>query len=502
MIRKTIKFFILTFIVCCVFFVEKNNVSAGEMNLHAVYVGRGDALLINSGDHYMLIDSGTTKGAPLLMNYLKKLNIPDKKIDYLVSTHPDGDHVGGFESVFKEYKVGQVIYSPCTKKSDSYSKFINSVKKLDIPFNVAVEGDSWTLGDAKITIVYDGFKGSTYNECSIVLKATCDGKTFLLMGDLPSTMERQLMDAGYNFKADVIKIGHHGAAASSCAKFLDAVSPQYAVISSSKSEIATLPKASTLMRLARRFIKTYRTTDGDVLIRCKDGNITTNNKENNGYISIKKGTITLSNNVFYDNGKERKPKVTLTVNGAVVPSSHYKVKYYSNKHTGFATVKLVATEVKYVSTCSTTFMILPAKEKLTGKVKKQNKIKLTWIGQKNATGYTIKYSTNKKFKKNVIYLNIRNPKSSCRTIAKLKYNKKYYFKIRAYKSNIGNGKWSKTFALNTGKEVKQPKEKVKDKKSKTKTKVKKSMAKDKKKQTKKSKANSKKSKTKQSKVKK
>ena len=57
MIRKTIKFFILTFIVCCVFFVEKNNVSAGEMNLHAVYVGRGDALLINSGDHYMLIDS-------------------------------------------------------------------------------------------------------------------------------------------------------------------------------------------------------------------------------------------------------------------------------------------------------------------------------------------------------------------------------------------------------------------------------------------------------------
>lgn len=154
------------------------------------------------------------------------------------------------------------------------------------------------------------------------------------MGDLPSTMERQLMDAGYNFKADVIKIGHHGAAASSCAKFLDAVSPQYAVISSSKSEIATLPKASTLMRLARRFIKTYRTTDGDVLIRCKDGNITTNNKENNGYISIKKGTITLSNNVFYDNGKERKPKVTLTVNGAVVPSSHYKVKYYSNKHTG------------------------------------------------------------------------------------------------------------------------------------------------------------------------
>ncbi len=168
--------------------------------------------------------------------------------------------------------------------------------------------------------------------------------------------------------------------------------------------------------------------------------------------------------MFYDNGKERKPKVTLTVNGAVVPSSHYKVKYYSNKHTGFATVKLVATEVKYVSVCSTTFMILPAKEKLTGKVKKQNKIKLTWIGQKNATGYTIKYSTNKKFKKNVIYLNIRNPKNSCRTIAKLKYNKKYYFKIRAYKSNIGNGKWSKTFALKTGKKVKQPKKKVKAKK--------------------------------------
>ena len=72
---KAIRFFIFAFIVCSIFFVGKFNVSAGEMNLHAVYVGRGDALLINSGDHYMLIDSGTTKGAPLLIKYLNKLNL-------------------------------------------------------------------------------------------------------------------------------------------------------------------------------------------------------------------------------------------------------------------------------------------------------------------------------------------------------------------------------------------------------------------------------------------
>ena len=67
-----------------------------------------------------------------------------------------------------------------------------------------MEGESWKLGDATVTVVYDGSQGTTYNECSIVLKVECDGKSILLTGDLPSVIETSLMEQGYNFKADIL----------------------------------------------------------------------------------------------------------------------------------------------------------------------------------------------------------------------------------------------------------------------------------------------------------
>lgn len=459
--NKTIKLFILSILAFVgMFFASSNTVSAGEMNFHAVYVGRGDALIIESNNHYMLVDSGTSAGTTKLMNYLNKLNIPDKKIDYVISTHPDGDHVGGFSEVFKNYDIGQVFYSPCTKASSYYYDFINAVKAEGCPFRTSVEGESWTLGDATVKVIYNGSQGSTYNECSIVLKVTCDNKSILLTGDLPSTMERTLMQKGYDFKADILKVGHHGAAASSCADFLDAVSPQYAVISSDNSKNTSLPKPSVLKRLARRLVKTYRTTDGNVLINIKNGVITTKNKENNGYTSIKTGKITLSNNVYYATGEKIKPSVTLTVNGQKIAASHYTIKYTSNKNTGTAKVKLTGTGTKYVGVCRTTFIIRPAQETLTGSLSKYNKVKLSWSSQTAATGFQIKYSTDKSMKKNVKYVTCNSSKTVSKTISSLSYDTKYYFRVRAYKSNIGNGKWSKRISVKTAEKPVPEKEKI------------------------------------------
>lgn len=449
LLKTTIK---ILFVSCFIFgiaFFSKIDAYAGEMTMHSIYIGRGDAILIQSNGHYMLVDSGTNAGVPLLMDYLSKLDIPDNKIDYVVSTHPDGDHVGGFSEIFDKYDIGQVIYSPCTKASATYTDFIKYVKKEGCPFKNPVEGESWKLGDATVSVIYDGSLGSTYNECSIVLKVTCDNKSILLTGDLPSTMEHLLMDKGYNFKADILKVGHHGAAASSCASFLDAVDADYAVVSCSRKSTSVFPKPSVLKRLARRFVKTYRTTDDNVVITCKNGKITTKNKEHNGYFSIRRGKITLSNNVFYAGKKAIKPTVSLYVNGVLVPSSQYKVTYSSNNHTGFGKVKLKANEVKYVSTCSTTFMIRPQKETLNGTVSKYNNINLSWSKQSFATGYTIKYSTDKYFKKNVKYVTIKRPGKIARTLSNLRFNKTYYIKIRAYKSNIGNGKWSNRIKIKT-----------------------------------------------------
>lgn len=428
--------------------------------MHAINIGRGDAILIESNNHYMLVDAGTVEAAPTIKQYLEKFNIPENKIDYIVSTHPDGDHVGGFSHIFEKYDVGQVFYSPCPKASTDYTAFIAAVKKEGCPYRTPIENETWKLGDATVQVIYDGSQGSTYNECSIVLKVTCDGKSILLTGDLPSTIEKDLMQQGYKFKADILKVGHHGAAASSCASFLDAVDADYAVISCSSSKTSVLPKASVLKRLARRFVKTYRTSDGDVIINIKNGVISSSNKENNGYLSIKNGTITLSNNVFYSTGKEIKPTVALTVNGVLVPASHYTITYSSNKSTGVAKVKLKGTEVKYVSTCSTKFLILPKKETLSGSLKSFNSADLSWSLQSKATGYTIVYTTDKNFKTGLKYVHLKNPKTVKRTISDLKFDTKYYFKIRAYKSNVGYGKWSKVIKIATKKAPLPEKEKI------------------------------------------
>lgn len=438
------------------------NAQNGEMTFHAIYVGAGDALVINSGDHYMIVDSGPPDSSSLVMNYLEKLKIPENKIDYVVATHPDGDHVGNFNEIFKKYEVGQVIYSSCTKANATYAKFIESVKAKGCPYRNPIDGESWKLGDATVSVIYDGSQGSTYNECSIVLRVTCGGKSLLLTGDLTATMETQLMAKGYDFKADVIKIGHHGAGSSSSAAFLDAVNAQYAVISSSRSPDALLPRDSVLKKLARRFVKVYRTTDADVVISFKNGMISTSNKENKKFISIKKGTITLSNNVFYASGKAITPRASLVVDGQVIPASQYTVKYSSNKSTGFGKVKLTGTEVKYLSTCSTTFMILPKKETIKGEAGILNTVKLSWSLQSKATGYQIRYSTNKSFKKNVKYITNPSPKKTSATITKLSFNKKYYLSVRAYKSNIGTGKWSKTITVQTNRRPVPGKQKIKD----------------------------------------
>ena len=228
----------IAFLALFMFSILAINVSAkaGQMKMHAIYVDRGDAIVIESNGHFMLVDSGISQTSEKVLAYLKSLNIPDKKIDYVISTHPDGDHVGGFPAVFKEYEIGQVIYSPCTKPSKDYLSFIKTVKEKDCPFRIPVEGEKFKLGDATVEVVYDGSQGSTYNEASIVMRVTCDNKSILLTGDLPSTMENELLKQGYNFKADVLKIGHHGAA-SSCANFLDAVAPQYAVVFLRNSDI-------------------------------------------------------------------------------------------------------------------------------------------------------------------------------------------------------------------------------------------------------------------------
>lgn len=426
--------------------------NAGEMTIHTVNVGQGDGIVIESNGHYMIVDAGKTSSSSTFLKYLNNLNIPNKKIDYIVATHPDEDHVGGFSNVFANYDISKAYYSACPKTTKAYKRFVTAMKNEGCSCKTPKDGETWKLGDATVSVVYDGTQGSTYNECSIVLKVTCDKKSILLTADLPTTIENVLIKKKYNLKADILKVGHHGAAASTSKSFIKAVNPSYAIISSGPYSVASTPKPSVLKRLASAFVKTYQTTSGNIVFNIKNGVISTKNKEKNGYTSIKKGYLRLNKYSFYapaEVGREVTPNITLFVNNVAVPSSLYTVKFHGNTHTGRATVKVTGLENPYIDSISTTFKIKPRKPKIYSVTAKPKKIVVGWTVQTSCSGYQIQYSTNKKFKKKVKKKTVKKGKTTTTTLKHLKSKKKYFIRVRAFTSDIGYGKWSKKVKCKT-----------------------------------------------------
>ena len=460
MLKRIIKISVFAFLCLGFLGFSKVQAKAGELTMHTIYVGHGDAILFESQGHYMLVDSGEKVAHETVMNYLDK-HIEGNVIDYVIATHGDKDHISGFPYVFAKYEIKNCYYGEPMKPfineetgaDTNYKKFVDAINNEEgLIHGNAYEGQTFSFGDASVQVIYDGRQGTTYNESSVVCKVTCDKKTILMTGDLPTTMETKLMDKGYNFKANILKVGHHGAAASTSTEFLEHVKPTYAVISNGWDGDTYFPRDSVLQRLALKFIKTYLADEGDIVMNIKDGVISTTHPENKKFECISDGQIVLDKTLMYASETVNArvyPQVHVYANGALIPSSGYTVTMTGNNHTGIATVKVTGTKKKYVGTLETHFSILPRSTRITasGRTKNRKSIFLQWNAQKTCTGYEIKYSTDKKMKKGVTVLTIKGGTNNRKTIKKLKKKKKYYFKVRAYTEYIGYGKWSKKKAI-------------------------------------------------------
>ena len=455
MLKRTIKLFVFVLVALGFFMVSKIDAKAGELTMHTINIGHGDAHLLESQGHYMLVDSGKKNAHKTLLSYLEKHVVGDT-IDYVLATHADTDHIGGFASVFKNYNIKTCIYSEPMKpllseegEDTNYKHFMDAINNEEgLIYGNAYEGQTWTLGDATVKVIYDGRQGTTFNESSVVTKVTCDKKTILMTGDLPTTMEDKLIAQKYNLKANILKVGHHGAAASTSTEFLDKVNPQYAVIPNGITEEGTFfPKDSVLQRLALKFVKTYLATEGDIVMNIKDGVISTDHKENTKFQCISKGQIVVIGKKFYASdtiGKKVTPKIHVYANGDLIGSSHYTISYKDATHTGYATIKVTGNKKKYVGTLSTTFSILPRRSKITHykRSKNRKKITLQWSAQNYASGYTIWYSPHKDIEKYGKKITIKGGKNNTKVFKGLKKKKKYYFKIQAFTDGIGKGKWT------------------------------------------------------------
>lgn len=248
--------------------------SVGQMlTVHYIDVGQGDATLIMLGEHAMLIDAGPEDSGTKLQMYLQKQGV--SSLDYVILTHPDADHIGGADVILSKFNCGQVMMNGQAKDTACYRDVEAALTYKGYQAFTPAAGSSYSLGDAGFTVIGPVQMTEDANNASIAVLLTYGNTRFLFTGDAEEKEEQDILQAGEDVSADVYQAGHHGSRTSSSDIFLQAVHPQYAVISCGEGNSYGHPHAEVLNRFRSMGIKVFRTDEQGSLIASSDGSTIT-----------------------------------------------------------------------------------------------------------------------------------------------------------------------------------------------------------------------------------
>lgn len=236
-------------------------------------VGQGDATLIQKGSTQVLIDGGPDSS--ILFQLAKYIPLYDRRIEYIVLTHPHNDHLVGLLSVLEMYDVGEILYYPVCYSNENYEYFLREYPNA----REVGAGDTISFGDIDIKVLWPKLGGSS-NDCvksynddlnndSLILEFEYLNKEFLLMGDIESDVERVLIkDNIITKKYDILKAGHHCSNSSSSETFVKLVSPSLAICSVGKDNTFGHPGSETLNTFLQngvQYLLTYQ--EGNIQIK-------------------------------------------------------------------------------------------------------------------------------------------------------------------------------------------------------------------------------------------
>ena len=213
----------------------------GSVEVHYINVGQSVSTLITSPNgETMLVDTGHyNDDGEHVLAYLQRHDIP--RIDHLVTSHSDADHIGGNAAIIEYYEteaagIGAVYDPGIASSTQTYAEYLDAIETHDVTLYDTREGDTIDFGDVDVDVLGPPdpyLESEDRNENSIVLKLTHGKTSFLLSGDAEDDQEAYLVDEyGSELESTILKAGHHGSASSSSGAFLDAVDPQ-AVLTSS-----------------------------------------------------------------------------------------------------------------------------------------------------------------------------------------------------------------------------------------------------------------------------
>lgn len=252
-----------------------------RLAVHFIDVGQGDAtLIISPQGETMLIDAGNNTHDRGLVSYLKACEV--KKIDVLIGTHPDSDHIGGMDTIIYHFPIKKCYMPMKYHETKSFNDVLFAAKKKGLKIQPAYGGETFSFADGILTGFLSPVKDKYYqdnNAYSAVVKLQYGNTAFLFMGDADKNNERDMMTAGYDVSANVLKLGHHGSSSSTSERFLEEVSPRMVISSSGYKNAYGHPHKEVLQLLKQHHIPLYRTDEqGDIVVHSNGQVITVNQK--------------------------------------------------------------------------------------------------------------------------------------------------------------------------------------------------------------------------------
>ena len=235
-------------------------------------VGQGDCILINEQNKTILIDTGGNKD--IETNITSNIIIPTlkyhgiKKINYLILTHGDYDHMGEAINLVENFKVEKVIFN-CGPYNDLEKELIKVLDKKKIKYYSCIK--ELNIDKNKLyflqTKEYDN-----ENDNSNVIYTEIDGYKFMFMGDAGVDKEKDILEKYNISNIDVLKVGHHGSKTSSSESFINKINPEYSIISVGKNNRYGHPNKEVLSVLENT--KIYRTDIGEsIMFKIKNNKI-------------------------------------------------------------------------------------------------------------------------------------------------------------------------------------------------------------------------------------
>ncbi len=245
----------------------------GTAEVCFIDVGQGDCTLISACGKNILIDSGGEDAYGKVSQFLSARGA--ERLDLLIMTHPHSDHMGSMYRIAESFAVGGFMMPETgglTPSLPQYGRLTEALEKRGVPVSFARPGTFVELGkDCRLEIIAPVGDYEDMNNYSIVMRFVYGSVRFLLTGDIESEAEKDILASGADIGADVIKVPHHGSGSSALKRFIQTVSPSYAVFSAGEGNEHGHPHENVVDLYRKCGAVIYRTDRNGTVFFTTDG---------------------------------------------------------------------------------------------------------------------------------------------------------------------------------------------------------------------------------------